>query len=143
MYDLYIILAKLPGVARVDSWFDASKVEPLQSPILTNVVLCCPPTAVPTLQHNSRLQAQSAYWVAAVTTTRHPLALAVDHSIYNAANSRLNHMQVVASRAKTRAVGLISALWEWDQEENHHQAQLDICMQFGPNPPGSLGAGSR
>ena len=37
--------------------------------------------------------------------------------------------------------------WEWDQDENHHQvqgqAQLDICdcAQFGPNPPGSLGAG--
>ena len=39
--------------------------------------------------------------------------------------------------------GPISALWEWDRDENHHQAQLDICTQFGPNPPGSLGAGSR
>ena len=39
-------------------------------------------------------------------------------------------------------VGPISALWEWHRDENHHQAQLDICTQFGPDPPGSLGAGS-
>ena len=55
------------------------------------------------------------------------------------------------SGAKTRtpwgqnqdAVGPTSTLLEWDKDENHHQAQLDICMQFGPNPPGSLGAGIR
>ena len=46
-------------------------------------------------------------------------------------------------RAKTRTVGPISALWEWDQDENHHQARLDTRTQFGPNPPGSSGAGSR
>ena len=40
------------------------------------------------------------------------------------------------------AAGPISALWKWDQDENHHRAQLHICTQFGPNPPGSLGAGS-
>ena len=55
-------------------------------------------------------------------------------------------------RANTRAVSALSPMampmpWEWDQDENHHQvqgqAQLDICdcAQFGPNPPGSLGAG--
>ena len=47
-------------------------------------------------------------------------------------------------RAKTRAVGPISALCEWDQDENHHRAQLDRCtQQFGLNPPGGLGAGLR
>ena len=40
---------------------------------------------------------------------------------------------------------IYSALWEWNQDEDHHQAKLDIilCTQFGRNPPGSLGAGSR
>ena len=40
-------------------------------------------------------------------------------------------------------MGPISDLWEWDQDENHHQAQLDICTQFWPNPSGSQGAGIR
>ena len=44
---IHFVLAKLPGVVRVDLWFDTTKVEHLQSPILTNVVLCYPPTAVP------------------------------------------------------------------------------------------------
>ena len=64
-----------------------------------------------------------------------------------AASSRLNRhaggRRRPVRRAKTRAVGPISALWEWDQDENHHQAQLDICTQFGPNPPGNLGADIR
>ena len=38
MFENYLKLAKLPGVARVDLWFDAPKVEHLQSLILTNVV---------------------------------------------------------------------------------------------------------
>ena len=45
--------------------------------------------------------------------------------------------------AKTRAVGPVSALWEWDQDENHYQAQLGICTQFGPSLPRSLAAGLR
>ena len=36
MITIYNLLAKLPGVARVDLWFDAPEVEHLQSPILTN-----------------------------------------------------------------------------------------------------------
>ena len=45
--------------------------------------------------------------------------------------------------AITRAVGPISTLCEWDQDENHHQTQLDTCTQFEPNPPGGFGAGLR
>ena len=41
------------------------------------------------------------------------------------------------------AAGPISALWEWTEDESHHQAKLDICTQFGLNPPGSLDAGIR
>ena len=52
-------------------------------------------------------------------------------------------MQVVAGGQVARATGPISALWEWDQDANHHQAQLHTCTQFGPNPPVSLGAGIR
>ena len=56
-------------------------------------------------------------------------------------------MQVVAlaryEGPKPAAAGPISVLWELNQDENHHQAQLVIFMQFGPNPPGSLDAGIR
>ena len=56
-------------------------------------------------------------------------------------------MQVVAraryEEPKPAAAGPISALREWNQDEIHHQAKLDICTQFGPNPPGSLAAGIR
>ena len=59
----------------------------------------------------------------------------------------VNYMQAV-SAADTQGqnqgtAGPISALWECDQDEDHHQTQLDIGTQFGPNPPGGLGARSR
>ena len=72
----------------------------------------------------------------------------MDHSNYNAASTQhrhsaaANHMQVAAraryEAPKPAAAGPISARWEWNQDENHHHAQLDICTQFGPNSPGSL-----
>ena len=73
-----------------------------------------------------------------------------DRRTYENRNSAyLLNMGVAKSRnlAHTRiwtlgTAGPISGLWEWDQDENHHQAQLDTCTQFGPNPPGSLGADS-
>ena len=68
--------------------------------------------------------------------------IAVDHSIAPV-KSHAGGRRRPVRRAKTRAVGPISALWEWDQDENHHQAQLHTCTQFGPNPPGGLGAGLR
>ena len=68
--------------------------------------------------------------------------IAVDHSIYNCSIGRSKSH--AGTQGQNRgAAGPISALWEWDQDENHHHAQLDICTQSGPNPPGSLGAGTR
>ena len=104
--------------------------------------MCYPPTAVPTLQHNNRLQAQWAY-----CDNPAPLQSQWTTPFTMPASAAVNHMQAVTA-ADTQGQnqgteGPISALWEWDQDENHHQAQLDISTQFGPNPPGSTGADSR
>ena len=105
--------------------------------------MCYPPTAVPTIQHNNRLQAQWAY-----CDNPAPLQSQWTTQFTMPASAAVNHMQAVtAAGAQGQNQGAAgakySALWEWDQDETHHQAQLDIGTQFGPDPPGSLGAFSR
>ena len=88
---LMYLLAKLPGVTRVDLWFDAQKVEPFRYPIL---VLSANGCAHPPTQQSPT--GPVGLFTRSCSDNPAPLALAVDYSIYNAANSHLNHMQVVA-----------------------------------------------
>ena len=118
-----------------------SRTPPVLNSDKCSIVLSA--SAVSTTQHNSRPQARWAQcdnpaplqsqWATPFTAA--------------AASSRLNRhaggRRRPVRRAKTRAAGPISALWKWDQDENHHQAQLYTCTQFGSNPPGGLGAGLR
>ena len=73
-------------------------------------------------QSISTLESESA---AAVAMLNNALAGRNRSASVSSLNRHASGRRRPVRRAKTRAVGPISALWEWDQDENYHQAQLD------------------